>query len=238
MITPEMRRSLKQMLLNEKKRLLERIEGIDQGGLHESLGSSISELSLYDNHPGDVGSEVFERSKDFALRENAMMMIGAVEDALRKLENGTYGQCDLCGREIPPQRLQAVPYATLCIRCKRADEQIPRAGKRPVEEEVLEDVYARPFDDEIDNVEFDWEDSFQQVARWNENAVWSEAGSYYGSGEPVEEDRRGVLEDVDGIPYEVGDDGVIYQSFKSINDEDAPGEIIDIGIQHTGGDNG
>lgn len=234
MIAQEMKQQLKQRLESEKKHLMERISGVDQGGLHESLRESTSELSLYDNHPGDVGSEVFERSKDFALRENDSLVIRAIDDALEKLEKGTYGRCDICGREISPERLLAVPYTTLCLECKRGDEQLPGTENRPVEEEVLEEVYARPFDNETGNVEFDWEDSFQQVARWNEHAVKSGAGSYYGAGEPVEEDQRGAMEKVDNITYEVGDDGVIYQSFRSVNDEDGPRETIDVGERHTG----
>lgn len=239
MITKEMKEDLRRRLVDEKNNLLERIKGIDQGGLHESMASSISELSLYDNHPGDVGSEMFERSKDFALRDNAMLAINAVEEALVKMEKGTYGLCDVCGGDISPERLQAVPSTTICLRCKRADELlIPRTENRPAEEEVLEEVYSRPFDNETENVMFDWEDSFQEVARWNEHAVRSGAGSYYGGGEPVEEDQRGLVEDVDGITYEVGDDGVIYQDFRSVNDEDPPREVIDVGFQHTRRDDG
>lgn len=238
MISEEMKQALRRRLVEEKNHLLERIRGIDQGGLHEPLGSSISELSLYDNHPGDVGSEVFERSKDFALRENARLVIDAIDGALEKMENGAYGLCDVCGAEISRERLVAVPYTTLCIRCKQADEEIPRTENRPVEEEVLEDIYARPFQDDIENVEFDWEDSFQEVAGWNEHAAKSRSGSYYGGGEPTEGDNRGAVEDVDRIPYEVGDDGVFYQSFRSYNEEDHPGEVIDVGFQHTGGDGG
>ncbi|MHB8917250.1 MAG: TraR/DksA C4-type zinc finger protein [Desulfocucumaceae bacterium] len=233
MITKQMKEDLRRRLVDEKNNLLERIKGIDQGGLHESMSSSISELSLYDNHPGDVGSEMFERSKDFALRDNAMLAVNAIEEALVKMEKDTYGLCDACGGEITPERLQAVPSTTLCLRCKRADELIPGTENRPVEEDVMEDVYARPFDNKTDNVAFDWEDSFQEVARWNEHAVRSGAGSYYGGGEPVEEDQRGQVEDVDGITYEVGDDGVIYQSFRSVDNEDSPREVIDVGFQHT-----
>jgi len=236
MLTEDMKQQLKQRLLEDRRHTLERIEGIDQGGLHESMASSIGELSLYDNHPGDVGSEVFERSKDFALRDNAMLVIKAIDDALAQMEKGTYGRCDVCGREISPERLEAVPYTTLCLRCKRGDEQIPRTENRPVEEEVLEDVYARPFDNDADNLRFDWEDSFQEVARWNEHAVRAGAGSYYGGGEPIEEDQRGAVENVDRITYEVGDDGVFYQDFGSVNDEDPPREQIAVGEQHTGKD--
>lgn len=238
MLDQETKQALKQRLFEERRHLQERIRGMDQAGLHEPLGGSISELSLYDNHPGDVASEVFERGKDFALRENASLLINAIDDALNKMEKGTYGQCDVCGSEISRERLQAVPYTTLCVRCKKKDERKPREGDRPVEEDVLEDIYARPFDNKIDNVEFDWEDSFQEVSRWNENAVRSGAGAYYGAGELEEEDRRGVVEDVDSIPYEIGDDGVIYQSFRSVNDEDDPREVIDVGFQHTSLDAG
>ncbi|MCL5057678.1 MAG: TraR/DksA C4-type zinc finger protein [Actinobacteria bacterium] len=231
MLSEEKKQELKQRLLDEKKHIMDRIEGIDQGGLHESLGESISELSLYDNHPGDVGSEVFERSKDFSLREDALHMVSAIDDALEKMEKGNYARCDVCGREISLERLEAVPYTTLCLDCKRGDEMVPRTENRPVEEEVLEDIYARPFIDEIHNVEFDWEDSFQQVSRWNEHAVRSGAGSYYGGGELEEEDRRGSTERIDNIPYEVGDDGVIYQNFRSVDDEESPQEAIDVGFQ-------
>lgn len=238
MLSQDLQQKFKQRLLDEKKHIMKRIEGIDQGGLHESMASSISELSLYDNHPGDVASEVFERSKDFSLREDSLHMVSAIDDALEKMEKGTYGKCDVCGGEIPPERLEAVPYTTLCLDCKRGDEQIPRTENRPVEEEVMEDIYARPFDKETKNVQFDWEDSFQEVSRWNEHAVKSGAGSYYGGGEPIEEDQRGSLENVDNITYEVGDDGVFYQSFRSVNDEDSPREIIDVGEQHTHPDQG
>jgi len=232
-MTEQMKQEFKKRLLEEKENAMKRIEGIDEGGLHESLRESITELSLYDNHPGDIGSEVFDRSKDFALREDALHLVSAIDDALEKIEKGTYGKCDVCGREISRERLEAVPYTTLCLECKRGDEQIPRTENRPVEEEVMDDIWARPFDNETDNVMFDWEDSFQEVSRWNEHAVRSQAGSYYGGGELEEEDRRGTSERIDNIPYEIGDDGVIYQSFKSVDDEDPPRETIDVGYQHT-----
>ncbi|MFZ5596685.1 MAG: TraR/DksA C4-type zinc finger protein [Bacillota bacterium] len=234
MLTGEKMKELKQRLLDERKRSLERIEAIDQGGLHEPMGSSISELSLYDNHPGDVGSEVFERSKDFALRDGEMLMVRAIDDALERMEKGSYGRCDVCGDTIPPARLEAVPYTTRCLRCKKGDEEMPGTGNRPVEEDVMGDIYARPFEDGLDNVEFDWEDSFQEVAGWNEHAARSQSGSYYGGGEPTGSSTRGSVDEVDGIPYEVGDDGVIYRSFRDMEGGDPPDEIIDVGFQHTG----
>ncbi|MDI9448265.1 MAG: conjugal transfer protein TraR, partial [Bacillota bacterium] len=72
----------KERLLLERAELLKQIDFVNeqgQGGLGVPLGDSIGELSTYDNHPADVGSEVFERSKDFALRESAMITVAAID---------------------------------------------------------------------------------------------------------------------------------------------------------------
>ncbi len=90
----------KRLLLDERRRQAIIAGLMDEDGLNVSLGESTSELSAYDNHPADIGTEVFERSKDFALREQAMITINAIEEALGKMEGGTYGVCGDCGREI------------------------------------------------------------------------------------------------------------------------------------------
>lgn len=222
----------KNRLMEEKNHLKERIRSMDQGGLGDPMGWSISELSLYDNHPADVGSEVFERAKDFALREDAAETLQAVEDALHRIDRGTYGACDVCGAEIPLERLEAVPYSTLCLRCKKGDEQIPRTQDRPVEEEIMEEIYEHGLAE--DNNMYDWEDAWQDIARGSEHAPFAEAGAYYGTNE-LEEESRGSIEDVDDIPYEIGDDGVIYESFRSFDDEGSPREKIDVGFDHQEG---
>ncbi|MBC7104752.1 MAG: TraR/DksA C4-type zinc finger protein, partial [Firmicutes bacterium] len=100
---------LKGMLLREKQELTRRLEALEEG-LHNTLGNSVGELSTYDNHPGDVATETAERSKDLALREDLQDRLVAVENALQKLAEGTYGRCDLCGRPISEARLAAIPY--------------------------------------------------------------------------------------------------------------------------------
>ena len=81
-----------------------------------------SELADYDNHPGDMGTEAFEKVKDLALRDNLRDLLAKVEDALKKIEKGTYGECDRCGREISSGRLNAVPWALYCVDCQDAIE--------------------------------------------------------------------------------------------------------------------
>ncbi|OAT85745.1 TraR/DksA C4-type zinc finger protein [Desulfotomaculum copahuensis] len=224
----DFRRRLKE----EKQQQLERVKAINRDGLNTSMSDSLGELSLYDNEPADTGSELFERSKDFSLREAAKIKIRAIDEALDRIERGTYGNCEICGRPIAVERLQAVPYTTVCIHCRRDDEHEPVSSVRPIEEEVVDELYMTAFDESMDGVEYDFEDSWQDVARYSEHAGHSEAGAYYGNNELDEEDR-GYVEEVENIPYEIGDDGVIYRNYRGLDDESAPRERIDTGIEHS-----
>lgn len=152
---------IRETLINMKNNLAERIKDFGEQGLNVPLGYSIGELSTYDNHPGDIGSEVFERSKDLALRETAALTLTAVNEALEKINNGTYGFCDVCGEIIPKERLEAVPYTTLCRDCKDNEEKMPDRNIRPVEEEVLEKPFARTITDDPDAVWYDGENAWR-----------------------------------------------------------------------------
>jgi RNA polymerase-binding protein DksA len=111
------------MLEKERQRMLHQIRVID-AGQDQDQSDTLSELSDYDDHPADVATETFEREKDRALRNNARETVERVTAALRKMDHGTYGLCDICGKEIPAGRLDAVPYATLCVKCQ-ADVEGP-----------------------------------------------------------------------------------------------------------------
>jgi DnaK suppressor protein len=105
--TPE---QLRLYLEGERARLEAVIAQVDiEGG--ENLG--------YGNHMADDASEAFEQAKELALHQNAEQLLKKVDDALERLEQGTYGHCEQCGVEIDPARLQALPYATLCLRCQQ-----------------------------------------------------------------------------------------------------------------------
>jgi RNA polymerase-binding transcription factor DksA len=85
----------------------------------ESMSAETGELVDFDmNHPADAGSDLYEREKEIAFAENIDEMLSLVRQALAKIENGTYGRCDLCGGAIAPARLAALPYASLCIACQ------------------------------------------------------------------------------------------------------------------------
>ena len=106
----QMPEGLHSHLVNERERLRAVIAQIDAEA-EKNLG--------YGNHMADDASEAFEQAKDLALRKNAKQLLDKVSDALDRLDEGTYGICQLCRSEIDPARLKALPYATLCLHCQK-----------------------------------------------------------------------------------------------------------------------
>jgi RNA polymerase-binding protein DksA len=109
----------KDELLTLKKRLTTAAEGVH---MSDAEGSELNS-SASDQHIADHATDTFERELDESLEENADHVIREIDLALRKIDDGTYGTCEVCGREIPEERLAAVPYATLCIEDKRRLER-------------------------------------------------------------------------------------------------------------------
>ncbi|WP_164491734.1 TraR/DksA C4-type zinc finger protein [Staphylospora marina] len=152
---------LRRQLLEEQQEIERRLQRNDHYGMESAMNESVGELSGYDNHPADLGTEMFERGKDLALNEQDEHHLREIMDALRRMEKGTYGICQTCGAEIPFERLEAVPTAKYCV--DHHPEQHVSA-RRPVEERVI-----RPgshFLDESDAAFFDAEDSWQEVERY------------------------------------------------------------------------
>ncbi len=104
-------------LMAERARVdqqLHRIEALDAGiDQKDELG----EISAADEHPADVATNLFEREQDQAIEENLRDELNQIDEALAKIDAGTYGICERCHKPIAPARLEALPYATLCIDC-------------------------------------------------------------------------------------------------------------------------
>lgn len=73
--------------------------------------------------PADTGAKAFEREHELALAYNTRDLLAASELAIERMDAGTYGVCDSCGRPIGKARLQAFPRATLCVSCKQREER-------------------------------------------------------------------------------------------------------------------
>ncbi len=75
------------------------------------------DLSRMPIHMADIGSDNFEQEFTLSLMENDEGTLGAIEHALERIEEGTYGDCEECGNKIPKLRLEAIPYAAHCVKC-------------------------------------------------------------------------------------------------------------------------
>ncbi|MCC6485044.1 MAG: TraR/DksA C4-type zinc finger protein [Armatimonadetes bacterium] len=109
-------------LLEERQRLIEERDEVDESNSERRQSEEIGELSDYGDHPGDTGSSTFERERDIALSDNVESLIEKIDRALEKIEEGTYGTCDRCGTPIAPERLEAMPSASLCLKCQDMED--------------------------------------------------------------------------------------------------------------------
>ena len=111
-----------EVLLVERRRVAAAIENLHDehpGSIRDETG----EDAVYDNHLADTATETYERELDYTLEENAEHVLAEIDAALRRIDDGTYGTCTNCGHEIPAERLEARPWAMLCISCKRERER-------------------------------------------------------------------------------------------------------------------
>lgn len=201
----EMRERLEQ----EKERLEKDIHRLDHLDLASSLTDSVEELSAYDNHPADLGSETFEREKDLGLLDNMRIRHKNIEHALERIANGQYETCEQCGKAIGEERHDAVPETALCIDCQQRVEELTPRRERPLEEEVLGPPFGRTFLDDTKNAATDGEDVWQDVARYGT----SETPQDIGGGLLYEEmyrdhDEGRLVQDVEGIISEEYPEGI------------------------------
>jgi RNA polymerase-binding transcription factor DksA len=122
----------RQRLADERERLTGVRATFDDEGLTEqSANDSVGELSSYDQHQADMGTETFEREKDLSILEQVEAELADVEHALRRLDEGTYGTCEVCGKAIPEERLEALPATRLCLEHQaQAEREVRFAGER------------------------------------------------------------------------------------------------------------
>jgi len=104
------------LLEQEQARLAAIRDGFTEDGLtSESEDESLSELSSLDQHQADVGTETFNRERDISILESVEAELSDIEHALRRLDYGTYGTCEACGKPIADDRLEAQPAARFCL---------------------------------------------------------------------------------------------------------------------------
>ncbi len=112
----------KKLLEQEKLVLEKQYRDLEEGNLHASQSEFSGEMPFEEEYAAS-GTTTFERERDLSLSENVKDILQRVNEALERIESGNFGICELCGESIPEERLQALPYANLCITCKQKEEK-------------------------------------------------------------------------------------------------------------------
>ena len=100
---------------------LENLHKENAGSLEDETGELVTGSA--DQHLADTATETVEREIGNTLEEHDERLLVAIDAALGRIDEGTYGKCVNCGAQIPDGRLEAMPWATLCIECKRKEER-------------------------------------------------------------------------------------------------------------------
>ena len=114
---------LKARLVSERKDLQAQYTELEESTFATNQSELTGEMG-FDEEYADAGTATFERERDLSLVNNLRDLMERIDKALVKMEEGTYGLCDRCGRPIEKLRLKALPYANLCLKDKQAEERV------------------------------------------------------------------------------------------------------------------
>lgn len=113
----------KKILLKKKKEILSEIQNVEKNMLSKSQRDASGDLSAYTFHMADVATDNFDREFSLGIATNVQQKIlYAVDEALKHIDDKTYGKCITCEKPISKSRLLAIPYTNLCVECQSKEE--------------------------------------------------------------------------------------------------------------------
>ena len=112
----------KALLLKEREKVGVGLSYIAETTLNKSQRDSSGDLSGYSYHMADMASDDYERDFSLGRATDEQKMLFLIDEAMKRIEDGTYGSCLQCGKLIPKSRLAALPYSELCIECQKSNE--------------------------------------------------------------------------------------------------------------------
>lgn len=197
-------KKFKNLLINEKNNILKTIDALNENTKDNSIKEYTNELSVYDNHPADIGTETYLTEHDMNLKDNEIEILDKIEKALSRIESNTYGICSKCGNDIELKRLEILPYATECSKCISKEIVTDEMNMfRPLEEDSLKFPFGRTNKDydESDFVGIDGEDIYQEIENFNKINNDQSLGTSDNIG-VFDKLEKGIVEEVDKITNE------------------------------------
>ncbi|MDH3216490.1 MAG: TraR/DksA family transcriptional regulator [Candidatus Krumholzibacteria bacterium] len=116
----------KKLIETERKRVVSQLDSIEEA-ISDRTANQASGAQGYSNHMADIGSDAMEQEQAFLHASQGSDYLRQLDDALKRIQDGTYGVCEDCGGKIPVKRLEAYLAAELCITCKSRQEKLQRS---------------------------------------------------------------------------------------------------------------
>ncbi len=113
----------KKLVLKKKEEILDELKHISDDTLKKSQKEASGDISGYTYHMADVATDTYDREFSLGLASNERKLLYEFDDALKRIEEGVFGSCEDCKVPIAKNRLKAVPYARLCVKCQEKREK-------------------------------------------------------------------------------------------------------------------
>lgn len=150
----EIMNHFRRRLISEKMKVLKNLNNMENMEEYASMENYDSELSYFDNHPADSGTEVFIREQDEGFKNQLKETLFEIEESFEDMRNGLYGICKICNKEIDRKRLEVRPFSKTCIECS---EDIQPKEKMY---ESLDDKYMTTTSNNPEEIGYDREDAY------------------------------------------------------------------------------
>lgn len=113
----------KQLLFTKRQEILEDMGLIEESAIKNSTKDAIGTDATYSTHMADQGTDAQEREKAFFYASREHRHLNLLNEALERINDGTFGICIVCGKDIPKERLEAVPITQRCVPCKMNEKK-------------------------------------------------------------------------------------------------------------------
>ncbi len=113
----------KDLLIKERTKLNDELSSLKKDNINKSQRDAAGDLSSYTYHMADMASDNYDRDFSMGLATEEQKRLFAIEEALKRVEDSTYGNCLQCGSRILKKRLDAIPYTELCLECQKLKEK-------------------------------------------------------------------------------------------------------------------
>lgn len=113
----------KKLILKRKEEILDEIRHISEDTLKKSQKDASGDISGYTYHMADVATDTYDREFSLGLASCEQKILYELDDALKRIDEGTFGICEECKSPITKTRLKALPYTRLCVKCQEKKER-------------------------------------------------------------------------------------------------------------------